>query len=229
MVPVRYQVGVLLFPQELDSATADLLRDKTFPLLAPDSTFADEKVKRAAMAVLKRDDMTLASLRVPSTPEIHFDHEERPLMVHPGRLTMGAPQRDELNQGRSRVNVAFTLPPGAYATLVVKRLFHWTLEPRNSSPRARREAEQVVKSERAEFRAARKSPLLASAAPPAVAPADAVAPPPIDPRQQGFRGKMKAKKASREQAREAIQAKVAAAVKRLEKRKPARGKKPSRK
>jgi len=28
-----------------------------------------------------------------------------------------------------RANVAFTLPPGAYATLVVKRLFHWTLEP----------------------------------------------------------------------------------------------------
>jgi tRNA pseudouridine13 synthase len=31
------------------------------------------------------------------------------------------------------VNVAFTLPPGAYATLVVKRLFHWTLE----APRSR--------------------------------------------------------------------------------------------
>jgi tRNA pseudouridine13 synthase len=27
------------------------------------------------------------------------------------------------------VNLAFTLPPGAYATLVVKRLFHWTLVP----------------------------------------------------------------------------------------------------
>jgi hypothetical protein len=28
------------------------------------------------------------------------------------------------------IELAFTLPPGAYATLVVKRLFAWTLEPR---------------------------------------------------------------------------------------------------
>lgn len=55
--------------------------------------------------------MTLASLTVPNTPEIHFDHEDRPLFVQPGRLTMGAPQRDELNRDRFRVNVAFTLPP----------------------------------------------------------------------------------------------------------------------
>ena len=216
LVPVRYQVGVLLFPRELDSETADLLRHKTFPLLAPDSTFDDERVKKAAMAVMKRDDMTLASLRVPNTPEIHFDHEERPLFVQPGRLTVGAPQRDELNQGRFRVNVAFTLPPGAYATLVVKRLVHWTLEPRNASHRARREAEQADRQERAEraqrsdrresgVSAARKAPLLA---PPTVAPTAEAAPgvpaaPPVevDPRQLGFRGRQKAKRTARATAR----------------------------
>jgi len=206
MVPVRYQAGVLLFPRELDSQTADLLRDKTFPLLAPDSTFTDEKVKRAAMAVMKRDDMTLASLRVPNTPEIHFDHEERPLMVHPGRLTMGAPQRDELNRDRSRVNVAFTLPPGAYATLVVKRLFHWTLEPRSGSPRTRRETEKAARAAEREGppAIARKSPLLTPAGLPAAgAPAAPPAAPPveIDPRQSGFRGRQKAKREKRELAR----------------------------
>jgi tRNA pseudouridine13 synthase len=225
MVPVRYQVGVLLFPQELDSATADLLRDKTFPLLAPDSQFTDDRVKKAAMAVLKRDDMTLASLRVPNTPEIHFDHEERPLFVQPGRLTVGAPQRDELNQGRFRVNVAFTLPPGAYATLVVKRLFHWTLEPRNSSHRARREAEAAEQAARKErsgradsgFRAARKAPLLSP--PPSSTPEGANAPAAAAPEPAapvGFRAKQKAKKAARETAR------AAAAKKRAVPRKPAK-------
>jgi tRNA pseudouridine13 synthase len=211
MVPVRYQVGVLLFPRELDSATADLLREKTFPLLGPDSTFDDERVKRAAMAVLKRDDMTLASLSVPGTPEIHFDHEERPLMVHPGRLTLGAPQRDELNKGRLRVNVAFTLPPGAYATLVVKRLFHWTLEPRASTPQARRELKRAGRegAEGDEFRAARKAPLLSADSAPAAteaAPAAAAAKPdePV-----GFRARQKAKKAAREQARAAATARKA--------------------
>ncbi|MGZ6162034.1 MAG: tRNA pseudouridine(13) synthase TruD, partial [Myxococcaceae bacterium] len=32
----------------------------------------------------------------------------------------------ELNRGFGKLNVAFTLPPGSYATLVVKRLFHRT-------------------------------------------------------------------------------------------------------
>jgi tRNA pseudouridine13 synthase len=129
LVSIRYQAGSLLFPRELDAAQARLLKGATFPLLGPDSTFQDPKVQKAALAVLGREDMTLASLAIPKTPEIHFDHEERPLFSHPGRLTIGEARPDELNKGRMKLNVAFTLPPGAYATLVVKRLFWWTLEP----------------------------------------------------------------------------------------------------
>ncbi|HEX9051166.1 MAG TPA: tRNA pseudouridine(13) synthase TruD, partial [Anaeromyxobacter sp.] len=129
LVAIRYQAGTLLFPRELDSDLVRALRDATFPLLAPATRFQDPRVERAALAVLAREDMTLASLAVPGTPEIHFEPEERPLLVHPGRLAIGEAVPDELNRDRLRVNVAFTLPPGAYATLVVKRLFHWTLEP----------------------------------------------------------------------------------------------------
>jgi tRNA pseudouridine13 synthase len=73
--------------------------------------------------------MTLDSLRVPDAPQIHFDAEERPLFSYPGKLLVGEAKPDELNKGKLRVNVAFTLPPGAYATLVLKRLFWWTLQP----------------------------------------------------------------------------------------------------
>ena len=129
LASIRYQAGTLLFPRELDAAQARLLRDRTFPLLAPATRFDDPAVERAALSVLGREDQALADLAVPGTPEIHFEPEERPLLVFPGRLAMGEAKRDELNRGRLRVNVAFTLPPGAYATLVVKRLFHWTLAP----------------------------------------------------------------------------------------------------
>jgi tRNA pseudouridine13 synthase len=129
LVAVRYQAGSLLFPRALRGDEADLLRARTFPLLAPDSRIDDPAVRRAALSVLEREGMTLESLRVPGAPQIHFDHEERPLSVFPGKLRAGAAAPDELNPGRLRVHVAFTLPPGAYATLVVKRLFHWTLQP----------------------------------------------------------------------------------------------------
>jgi len=129
LTSIRYQAGTLLFPRELDAARTRALEGRTFPLLAPSSRFTDPLVERAALSVLGREDMGLADLAVPGTPEIHFDPEERALLVHPGRLAVGEAIEDELNRGRLRVNVAFTLAPGAYATLVVKRLFHWTLEP----------------------------------------------------------------------------------------------------
>ena len=136
LTSIRYQAGTLLFLRELDPITARLVEGRTFPLLAPTTRFHDPAVERAALSVLGREDMGLADLAVPDTPEIHFDAEERPLLVYPGRLAVGEPSNDELNRGRKRVNVAFTLPPGAYATLVVKRLFHWTLTgtDRPSSP-----------------------------------------------------------------------------------------------
>jgi tRNA pseudouridine13 synthase len=127
LVSIKYQAGTLLFPRELDSAQSRLLHEGTFPLLAPATRFADPAVEKAALSVLGREDQSLADLAVPGTPEIHFEPEERPLLVFPGRLAVGEAKRDELNKGRLRVNVAFTLPPGAYATLMVKRLFHWTL------------------------------------------------------------------------------------------------------
>ncbi len=129
LVSIRYQAGTLLFPRELDGALARDLREKTFPLLAPSSRFDDPRVERAALSVLEREKQTLADLRVPGATQIHFDPEERPLLVQPGKLVVGESRQDDLNRGRQRVNLAFTLPPGAYATLVVKRLFWWTLQP----------------------------------------------------------------------------------------------------
>jgi tRNA pseudouridine13 synthase len=140
LTAIRYQAGTLLFPRELDAARARLLGGRTFPLLAPATRFEDPAVERAALSVLAREDMTLADLAVPGTPEIHFEPEERPLSIEPGRLAVAEPRPDELNRGRLRVNVAFTLPPGAYATLVVKRLFHWTLEPSARAGRSRKPA-----------------------------------------------------------------------------------------
>ncbi len=185
LVAIRYQAGTLLFPRELDGGQARLLRHRTFPLLAPATRFEDPAVERAALSVLAREDMKLSDLAVPSTPEIHFEPEERPLLVHPGRLTVAEPKADELNRGKLRVNVAFTLPPGAYATLVVKRLFHWTLEPgRKRGPPGR-----VAQPE-------------AAALTPAAVPALPAPPPTAEP-PKGFLARRRAEKEARKARRQA--------------------------
>ena len=194
LAAIKYQAGTLLFPRELDGPQARQLRDRSFPLLAPSTTFAEPAVERAALAVLRREDMGLADLAVPETPEIHFDPEERPLLVQPGRLVVGEAKPDELNRGKLRVNVAFTLPPGAYATLVVKRLFHWTLEPgARSRPR----------------RGAPPAPSPTSTAPGSALPAPempvlpAPPPPPAPEPPRGFLARRRAEKDARKARRDA--------------------------
>jgi tRNA pseudouridine13 synthase len=181
LVSIKYQAGSLLFPHELDANLSRALDAKGFPLLAPATRFDDPAVERAALSVLGREDMGVADLAVPGTPEIHFDPEDRPLVVHPGRLAVGEARPDELNHGRLRVNVAFTLPPGAYATLVVKRLLHWTLEPRRATQDRRRPG--------------------APPPPPAARPE----PPPREERHEpeGFLARRRAEKAARQARRKA--------------------------
>ena len=149
LVAIRYQAGTLLFPRAMESAEVRALRELTFPLLGPDSKLEDPAIREAALSVLGREEMTLESLAVPGAPQIHFDAEERPLLVHPGKLVVSEAKEDEENRGRLRVNVAFTLPPGAYATLVIKRLFWWTLQPKpieraeKAAPKVRPTAAQI--------------------------------------------------------------------------------------
>jgi tRNA pseudouridine13 synthase len=193
LTAIRYQAGTLLFPRELDAAQARLLRGRTFPLLAPTTRFDDPAVERAALSVLGREDMTLADLAVPGTPEIHFEPEERPLAVDPGRLTVAEARPDELNRGRLRVNVAFTLPPGAYATLVVKRLFHWTLEP---SARAGRSGKRAVPAPRPPPSSPARPAGLPAPPPGPPAPPDAAPP-------RGFLARRRAEKEARKARRAA--------------------------
>jgi tRNA pseudouridine13 synthase len=127
LFPMRYQAGTLLFHRDAKTETLRYLRELTFPLLAPDSQISDPKVREAVDWVLGREKLTLSALRVKESPKLlFFKHEERDVLVHPHKLVLGRTLPDELNHGKLKLNVAFTLPPGSYATLVIKRLFHFS-------------------------------------------------------------------------------------------------------
>jgi tRNA pseudouridine13 synthase len=126
LFPHPYQAGTLLFHRDASAEALEFLRNHTFPLLAPESTFRDPQIEKAAQWALWREKLTLASLRIAQAPQLlFFKHEERPILVYPEKLVIGRVQPDELNRDRLKVNVAFTLGPGAYATLVIRRLFHF--------------------------------------------------------------------------------------------------------
>lgn len=139
LFPMPYQAGTLLHHTDASPEVMRYLKDKTFPLLAPNSTFTDPKVEEAVNWVLGKEKLKLADLVIKESPKLlFFKHEERALIAHPAKLVIGKPRPDELNRGFIKVNIAFTLPPGSYATLVVKRLFHFGVkkeEPEDVAPR----------------------------------------------------------------------------------------------
>jgi len=129
LFPMKYQAGTLLFHRDADPETLNTLRDSTFPLLAPTSQIDDPKKRKAVEWVMGREKLSLEQLRIEEAPRmLFFKHEERPTVVVPHKLVIGRVQNDDLNRGYLKVNIAFTLPPGAYATLVIKRLFHFEYE-----------------------------------------------------------------------------------------------------
>jgi tRNA pseudouridine13 synthase len=132
LIGLRYQAGALVLPRSLPRELREELWGKTFPLLAPDSKFDDLEIEAAALSALSAQQLRLEDLRVPHTPQLFFKHEERPLFVVPGKLRVNEPREDELNRRRFKVNLSFTLPPGAYATLVVRRVLWFAEETRRA-------------------------------------------------------------------------------------------------
>lgn len=157
LFPIPYQAGTLLFHSGGEKATLDWLRELSFPLVGPTTVFRDDKVKEAMTWVLGREKLTLDQLVIPEARNLlFFKHEERPVLVTPHKLVIGRAGDDELNRGSKKVNVAFTLPPGSYATLVVKRLFHFGITKEDlelRGPKPDREAKAAYDQRAQGFRA----------------------------------------------------------------------------
>lgn len=200
LISLRYQAGRLYFPRELGRQALDDLRERTFPLLAANSTFRDARTRRAAMDTLQRERLRLEDLALPGLPGMFFKHEERPVLIFPGKLVVSKPMPDEMNRGRHKINIAFTLPPGAYATLVTKRLFWFAM------------LEEEAK-ERGSLHPLSEAMLTRAYGGPSQEVVEEVLPPPPPteeerphpPRQKmGFLERQRRKKEAREQARAAV-------------------------
>jgi tRNA pseudouridine13 synthase len=152
LFPLPYQAGTLLFHRDSEKATLDWLRELQFPLIGPTTTFTDDRVKQAVEWVLGKEKLKLESLRVPGAErQLFFKHELRPVLMTPHKLVVGKSDSDELNKGFMKVNVAFTLPPGAYATLVTKRLFHFGISKEDLELRGPKPTKEAIEERRKGF------------------------------------------------------------------------------
>jgi tRNA pseudouridine13 synthase len=118
----RYVGGELVWMNlPADAPTPDLV--ESFPLLDHTVEPQDPDVRAAIDQALAEEGLTIPTFKIEGIPGCFFKHHERPLRVFPEALKVGQPVEDDKRPGRLKVELSFRLPPGAYATLVLQRLF----------------------------------------------------------------------------------------------------------
>jgi tRNA pseudouridine13 synthase len=118
---VRLKTMTAAFFRELDDETRGRLRDLQLPLPSARLKLEPGPIRDLVDATLAEAGLTLRELRVKYPRDSFFSKGWRAAVVAPRDLHVAASD-DELERGKRKLTLAFILPRGAYATIVVKRL-----------------------------------------------------------------------------------------------------------
>lgn len=120
-VTMRYPLGSFIFYRKLvDVATR---RQCTIPMVSEKASLRGE-VGSIMKSVLNEEGVTIRdfSLRAMRFRGVRFKPFKRNAIIFPQGFTYGKTINDELYAKKRKMKIAFTLPPGSYATLLIKRL-----------------------------------------------------------------------------------------------------------
>jgi|APFre7841882654_1041346.scaffolds.fasta_scaffold21955_3 tRNA pseudouridine13 synthase len=93
------------------------------PILGFETEIEDAELKLIVDQILREENLSLREFVIREIPELSSGGGERELFVDVQDFKAGKPEADELNEGKKKVLLSFSLPKGSYATVVVKWLF----------------------------------------------------------------------------------------------------------
>lgn len=109
--------GALVFPHQL----ADEVLEIPLPGEKLDN-IEDPRVRSLFERVLEHEGMTVDQFVIEGVPGFQIKGEPRDLYVKPDELELNMPDDVDSRRGRAVADLAFRLPRGAYATLVIRAL-----------------------------------------------------------------------------------------------------------
>ncbi len=119
---VELRLGPVPFPAGLDDDQRQALAGLQLPLPSARLKMGEtDPLAPLVNGVLAEEGLTLHEMQVRGVRELFFSRGERAALGVPGGLTAEFGP-DELRPGRHRLALAFELPRGCYATMVVKAL-----------------------------------------------------------------------------------------------------------
>jgi tRNA pseudouridine13 synthase len=112
-----------------NSVVSELIKDKIeikeIPLIGfgTELNNYDEKIKKIINKILKKENLGLNDFIIKQIPELSLEGELRKVFVEVKDFKVLEKEKDELNEGKKKIKISFSLSKGSYATVVVKELF----------------------------------------------------------------------------------------------------------
>ena len=120
---VEYSQGKLAFYRTLLPDQLRYLDKLEIPVPGPGAEFSSDRVAAITTEVLAREGLELEDMKLGLRVRgLYFKPYPRRALVRPGELRSRGPADDDLYPGKQKLELGFTLPPGSYATILVKRL-----------------------------------------------------------------------------------------------------------
>lgn len=98
------------------------LKGKSFPIFGFGTEFEDEEIESIYEDITKEENIKERDFIFKDIPEISAEGESRPLVAEIGDLSISGLEEDELNQGKKKCTISFSLGKGSYATVAVDYL-----------------------------------------------------------------------------------------------------------
>jgi tRNA pseudouridine13 synthase len=122
LMPVKLRLGEMPMYRGLEEPVFQELAALSLPLPSARAKLEENDPRRVLIqTVLAAEGLEMSQLKVKGIRELFFSRGERSALCLPGELHY-AWDEDERHPGKRKLKLAFELPRGSYATLLVKRI-----------------------------------------------------------------------------------------------------------
>jgi tRNA pseudouridine13 synthase len=108
--------------RELTDSLLSALAHIPIPLLHHRAAFEDPEIAALVEAVLDEEGLALGDFKARLLKRVYLSRGRRALLVIPRAMAVLGTAEDDLFPGRRKLTLTFLLPPGSYATLLLKGL-----------------------------------------------------------------------------------------------------------
>lgn len=119
---VEGRAGSYLFWRSLDPETLSYLGAIKIPAAAANLNFPDDVTAEIYTDILREAGLRPGWFRTKELRRVSFRTFPRPALLLPQDLKSVEDGSDELHRGKKKLTVSFSLPRGAYGTMLIKRL-----------------------------------------------------------------------------------------------------------